>query len=171
LARTRIDNARLSELQRALVRSHSAGTGALLDDAIVRLVIALKAASLACGHSGIRWDVIELLVAINNAGIVPCIPGQGSVGASGDLAPLAHLSAGADRRRRGAHQRRYRARRAGACDWPGCARSNWRPRRAWRCSTARRCPTALALAGLFAAERAMSCRVRRGRDDGRRVSG
>jgi len=58
LARTRIDSARLSELQRALVRSHSAGTGALLDDAVVRLVIALKAASLACGHSGIRWEVI-----------------------------------------------------------------------------------------------------------------
>ena len=55
LARTRIDGARLAELQRALVRSHSAGTGALLDDAVVRLVVALKAASLACGYSGVRW--------------------------------------------------------------------------------------------------------------------
>ena len=59
LARTRIDNTRLTELQRALVRSHSAGTGALLDDATVRLILALKASSLACGYSGIRWDVIE----------------------------------------------------------------------------------------------------------------
>jgi len=93
LARTRIDDTRLAELQRALVLSHSAGTGPLLDDAVVRLVIALKAASLARGHSGIRWSVLEALVALANAGIVPCIPAQGSVGASGDLAPLAHLSA------------------------------------------------------------------------------
>ena len=62
LARTRIDDARLAELQRALVRSHSAGTGALLDDATVRLILALKAASLACGYSGVRWEVIELIV-------------------------------------------------------------------------------------------------------------
>ena len=93
LARTRIDDARLAELQRSLVLSHSAGTGPLLDDAVVRLTIALKAASLARGHSGVRWSVIEALLALANAGIVPCIPAQGSVGASGDLAPLAHLSA------------------------------------------------------------------------------
>jgi histidine ammonia-lyase len=93
LARTRIDDARLAELQRALVLSHSAGTGPLLDDAVVRLVIALKVASLARGHSGVRWSVIEALLAMANAGIVPSIPAQGSVGASGDLAPLAHLSA------------------------------------------------------------------------------
>ena len=82
LARTRIDDARLTELQRALVRSHSAGTGALLDDATVRLILALKASSLACGYSGVRWEVIELLVRLVNSGIVPSIPGQGSVGAS-----------------------------------------------------------------------------------------
>ena len=93
LARTRIDDARLAELQRALVLSHSAGTGPLLDDATVRLVIALKIASLARGHSGVRWRVIETLAQLHNQGIVPCIPAQGSVGASGDLAPLAHLSA------------------------------------------------------------------------------
>ena len=92
LARTRIDDARLAELQRALVLSHSAGTGALLDDAAVRLVIALKAASLARGHSGVRWRVIETLTELHNRGVVPCIPAQGSVGASGDLAPLAHLA-------------------------------------------------------------------------------
>jgi histidine ammonia-lyase len=93
LARTRIDAARLAELQRALVLSHSAGTGPLLDAAVVRLVVALKAASLARGYSGVRWQVIEALLAMHNAGIVPAIPAQGSVGASGDLAPLAHLSA------------------------------------------------------------------------------
>ena len=93
LARTRIDATRLAELQRALVLSHSAGTGALLADDVVRLAIGLKVASLARGHSGVRWDVIDALVRLHNAGVVPCIPGQGSVGASGDLAPLAHLSA------------------------------------------------------------------------------
>src|SRR5215471_4472409 len=92
LARTRIDDARLAELQRALVMSHSAGTGPLIDDAVVRLVIALKVASLARGHSGVRWRVIDALVALANSNVVPCIPAQGSVGASGDLAPLAHLT-------------------------------------------------------------------------------
>src|SRR6185312_2998794 len=92
LARTRIDDARLAELQRALVLSHSAGTGALLDEVAVRLVIALKVASLARGHSGVRWRVIETLTELCNRGVVPCIPAQGSVGASGDLAPLAHLA-------------------------------------------------------------------------------
>lgn len=91
LARTRIDDTRLAELQRALLLSHSAGTGPLLDDAVVRLAIVLKAASLARGHSGVRWEVIEALVALANAGVLPCVPSQGSVGASGDLAPLAHL--------------------------------------------------------------------------------
>ena len=93
LARTQIDDARLTELQRALVRSHSAGTGPLLDDALVRVIVALKIASLARGHSGVRWSVIEALCALHNARVVPCIPSQGSVGASGDLAPLAHLAA------------------------------------------------------------------------------
>ena len=76
LARTRIDDARLAELQRALVLSHSAGTGPLIDDAIVRLVIALKVASLARGHSGVRWSVIDALVALANSNVVPCIPAQ-----------------------------------------------------------------------------------------------
>jgi histidine ammonia-lyase len=92
LARTRIDDTRLAELQRALVLSHSAGTGAWLPDDVVRLVVALKVCSLARGHSGVRWDVIDALVRLHNAGAVPCIHSQGSVGASGDLAPLAHLA-------------------------------------------------------------------------------
>ena len=92
LARTRIDDARLTDLQRALVLSHSAGTGAWLGEPTVRLVVALKASSLGRGYSGVRAEVIEGLLAMANAGIVPCIPSQGSVGASGDLAPLAHLT-------------------------------------------------------------------------------
>ena len=155
LARTRIDSARLSELQRALVRSHSAGTGALLDDAVVRLVIALKVASLACGHSGIRWEVIELLVAINNAGIVPCIPGQGSVGASGDLAPLAHLSAVLI----GEGEARINGDivpGAQALALAGLSPVDLAPKEGLALLNGTQVSTALALAGLFAAERAMS---------------
>ena len=93
LARTRISNAQVTELQRRLVLSHMAGTGPLLDDRVVRLILILKVNSLARGFSGVRRPVIEALLALLNAGAYPCIPAKGSVGASGDLAPLAHLSA------------------------------------------------------------------------------
>ncbi len=92
LARTRIDPARVSELQRSLVLSHSAGTGAPLDDAVVRLTLLLKIASLGRGYSGARHELLDALVRLFNAGVLPVIPSQGSVGASGDLAPLAHLA-------------------------------------------------------------------------------
>ncbi len=92
LASTRIDAADLATLQRNLIRSHSVGVGEPLSAPVVRLVLALKAASLARGHSGVRPVVIESLVAAYNAGIVPLVPCQGSVGASGDLAPLAHMT-------------------------------------------------------------------------------
>jgi histidine ammonia-lyase len=92
LAKTRIPDDQLQQLQRNLILSHSVGTGPLLDDAVVRLALALKIGSLARGHSGVRPVIVETLLAIANAGIVPCIPAQGSVGASGDLAPLAHLT-------------------------------------------------------------------------------
>src|SRR3546814_8478804 len=93
LAQTTIPTDRLAELQRALVRSHCAGVGDPLADDVVFLVLALKANGLARGHSGIRGEVIAALLALANAGVLPVIPGQGSVGASGDLAPLAHMSA------------------------------------------------------------------------------
>ena len=92
LASTRIGNDHLAELQRNLVLSHSVGTGAPLDAAVVRLVLATKAVSLARGHSGVRPELVDALLALFNAGIVPRIPAKGSVGASGDLAPLAHLA-------------------------------------------------------------------------------
>ena len=92
LSQTRIPAEELEQLQANIVLSHAAGTGALLDDATVRLVLALKAAALAAGYSGVRPELIELLLALYNHGIYPCIPSKGSVGASGDLAPLAHLS-------------------------------------------------------------------------------
>ena len=93
LAQTRIPRERLIELQRNLVLSHAAGTGALLDDGVVRLVMVLKLISLARGYSGVRTEVLEALIALLNAQALPCIPSRGSVGASGDLAPLAHLAA------------------------------------------------------------------------------
>ncbi len=93
LARTHIDDAQLTELQRRLVLSHSVGVGKLLDDEIVRLILLLKIVGLARGHSGVRPVIIERLLAFLRARLYPCVPSQGSVGASGDLAPLAHLSA------------------------------------------------------------------------------
>ena len=93
LARTHIKDDQLTELQRRLVLSHAAGTGEPLPDSIVRAILILKVNGLARGFSGIRRGVIEALVALVNAGVYPRIPAKGSVGASGDLAPLAHMSA------------------------------------------------------------------------------
>jgi len=92
LASTRIAPHDLEKLQRSLVLSHAAGIGEPLDDALVRLILWLKVNSLARGFSGIRRQVIDALVALINAEVYPHIPLKGSVGASGDLAPLAHLS-------------------------------------------------------------------------------
>jgi histidine ammonia-lyase len=92
LASTRIGADDLATLQRNLIRSHSVGVGEPLAAPVVRLILALKAASLARGHSGVRPLVIESLLAAFNAGLQPLIPSQGSVGASGDLAPLAHMA-------------------------------------------------------------------------------
>lgn len=92
LAKTRIPDAKLEELQRNLILSHSVGTGELLSDAVVRLIVLMKIGSLARGFSGVRPVIIDTLIAIYNAGITPAIPAKGSVGASGDLAPLAHMT-------------------------------------------------------------------------------
>ncbi|WP_435956015.1 histidine ammonia-lyase [Dryocola sp. BD626] len=92
LAQTTIAHDHLAELQRNLVLSHSVGLGEPLPDDVVRLVMASKVISLARGHSGIRRQVIDNLLNLFNAGVMPVIPEKGSVGASGDLAPLAHLS-------------------------------------------------------------------------------
>lgn len=93
LARTSVSPENLKALQRNLVLSHNAGTGPLLDDATVRLILALKIAALAQGYSGVRWSILEALLRLIEAEVYPCVPAKGSVGASGDLAPLAHLSA------------------------------------------------------------------------------
>ena len=92
LATQRIARADLDLLQLKLLRSHAVGVGEPLPQRVVRLILLLKAASLARGYSGVREEVIDGLLALHNRGVIPVIPCQGSVGASGDLAPLAHLS-------------------------------------------------------------------------------
>ncbi|WP_391529589.1 histidine ammonia-lyase [Photorhabdus akhurstii] len=92
LASTRIEKDDLEKLQRSLVVSHAAGVGEALDDNMTRLIMVLKINSLSRGYSGIRLAVIQALIALVNAEIYPHIPCKGSVGASGDLAPLAHMS-------------------------------------------------------------------------------
>ena len=91
LANTQIPADQLTRLQRNLVESHSAGVGEPLDREVVRLAMLLKINCLARGHSGVSPELIERLVLLLNADAIPMIPCQGSVGASGDLAPLAHL--------------------------------------------------------------------------------
>ena len=92
LSQTRIADSELEALQRNIVLSHAAGTGAFLDDQAVRLILALKVETLAKGYSGVRLLLIERLLELYNKRLYPRIPSKGSVGASGDLAPLAHLS-------------------------------------------------------------------------------
>lgn len=93
LAQVRIGVEDLSTLQRNIVLSHAAGTGDAMPAAVVRLMMALKMSSLGQGASGVRFAVIEMLEAMLKRKLIPVIPAQGSVGASGDLAPLAHLAA------------------------------------------------------------------------------
>jgi histidine ammonia-lyase len=92
LAHTRIAPAQRVLLQRNIILSHSSGVGPPLDDAVVRLTLVLKLASLLQGFSGVSLELTRFLERLINAGLMPCVPAQGSVGASGDLAPLAHLS-------------------------------------------------------------------------------
>ena len=135
LSQTRIPAEELEQLQTNIVLSHAAGTGPLLDDATVRLVLALKICGLSAGYSGVRPELVEALLELYNRGIYPCIPSKGSVGASGDLAPLAHLSLAllgiGDVRVKGKTLPAGKA-------LHGLRRSGSPRRKAWRCSTARR---------------------------------
>ncbi len=92
LASKRISKEELATLQRNLIRSHCVGVGEPLAPSVVRLMLATKAASLARGFSGVREAVVQALLDAFNAGLVPYVPAQGSVGASGDLAPLSHMT-------------------------------------------------------------------------------
>ena len=92
LANVKIDKSDLNKLQRNLVSSHAVGVGELLPNKIVKLIIVLKIYALAQGYSGASLALVERLCEFINLELYPCIPSKGSVGASGDLAPLAHLS-------------------------------------------------------------------------------
>lgn len=92
LANQTISTENLNQLQRNLVLSHACGTGELLSDDIVALILLLKINNLAQGYSGVRLELIEALIALYNHKVYPCIYAKGSVGASGDLVPLAHMS-------------------------------------------------------------------------------
>ena len=92
LAQVRISDDELVQLQENLVKSHAVGVGEYLGDDIVRLVMFIKVVALAEGFSGVRLELVDALCALINNTIYPCIPSKGSVGASGDLAPLAHMA-------------------------------------------------------------------------------
>ena len=158
LAQTRIPSDQLSLLQRNLLLSHSCGVGEALDDATVRLVLALKIASLARGHSGVRWKVIEALLTLLNSGWLPVVPSQGSVGASGDLAPLAHLAAtllGEGHLRR---QGRQLPAAEGLAE-AGLAPMELAPKEGLALINGTQVSTALALRGLFAAENDLAAAI------------
>lgn len=151
LARTRIPDDKLRLLQQRLVMSHAAGSGPLLPDRVVRLVLALKIASLAHGRSGVRRAVIDSLIGLVNARVTPCVPGKGSVGASGDLAPLAHVAqvligAGEVRIDGVTHPGAEGLRRA------GLAPLELAPKEGLALLNGTQVSTALALTGLFAIE-------------------
>src|ERR1039458_7118230 len=92
LCEVRISNGELARLQLNLVRSHACGLGAPLSEPETRVIVALRANTLALGYSGVRPVVAQTLTLLLNRGVHPVIPSKGSVGASGDLAPLAHLA-------------------------------------------------------------------------------
>ncbi|MGZ3697689.1 MAG: histidine ammonia-lyase [Bdellovibrionota bacterium] len=92
MSNVKIPPADIEQLQYNLLRSHSCGVGPALGDQYVRAMLLLRAANLAIGHSGVSLELVEHILAVLNRGIIPLIPEQGSVGASGDLAPLSHLA-------------------------------------------------------------------------------
>src|SRR5262245_19171289 len=92
LANTRIEPGRLAELQRNLLLSHAVGVGPEAPPEVVRLMLLLRLNALLLGHSGIREETVDTLAAMLERDVLPVVPEQGSVGASGDLAPLAHLA-------------------------------------------------------------------------------
>jgi histidine ammonia-lyase len=158
LAQTRIARERLVQLQRNLVLSHAAGTGPLLDDAVVKLVMVLKLISLARGYSGVRPEVLQALIAMVNAEACPCIPSRGSVGASGDLAPLAHLTAAL----LGEGHIRIKERQlpaAAALAQLGLKPLVLAPKEGLALLNGTQVSTALALKGLFAAEQVFAAAV------------
>ena len=151
LAQTKIPTDQLTLLQKNLLLSHAAGLGPALPDPIVRLILALKINALARGHSGVTLGLVDALAALLEHEVYPVIPAQGSVGASGDLAPLAHMSAVL----LGIGNVRVRGEVMPAAEGlriAGLRIAELRPKEGLALINGTQVSTALALAGLFGAE-------------------
>lgn len=151
LANTVIPDDELEHLQRAIVLSHAAGVGSYMQESTVRLMMILKINSLARGFSGIRLEVIEALIQLVNAGVYPCVPRKGSVGASGDLAPLAHMSTVLLGEGEAMYQGRVISGREGL-ECAGLTPITLGPKEGLALLNGTQASTAFALEGLFAAE-------------------
>lgn len=161
LANTSIAPEDLETLQKNLVLSHATGVGALLSEPVTRLLMVLKIASLSRGASGVRRGTLEALIALVNADVLPCIPSKGSVGASGDLAPLAHMSCvliGVGEARAGGETMHAEA----ALKRAGLQPIVLGPKEGLALLNGTQCSTALALAGLFAAEACFAAAIAAG---------
>ena len=155
LAGTRIGDADLATLQRNLILSHCTGSGEELGEDVIALVLALKLIALGRGHSGVRREIVEMLSALLRHRVYPCVPAKGSVGASGDLTPLAHLSAALI----GVGDVVHGGRRMPAAEGlaiAGHAPTELGPKEGLALINGTQVSTALALAGLFAAEDAFA---------------
>ncbi len=158
LANTRIERSELASLQRSIVLSHAAGVGDFMPIETVRLLMLLKINSLARGYSGIRLVVIEALISLYNHEVYPAIPEKGSVGASGDLAPLAHMSAVL----LGQGEVLYRGERLTANEGlqiAGLDTIELAPKEGLALLNGTQASTAFALQGLFYAENALSSAI------------
>lgn len=154
LANTKIKPQELETLQRSIVLSHAAGIGDFMLESTVRLMMVLKVNSLARGFSGIRLSVINALIKLLNSDVYPAIPQKGSVGASGDLAPLAHMSAVLLGEGEAFHQgKRITAREALAI--AGIAPITLAPKEGLALLNGTQASTAFALQGLFHAQNAL----------------
>ncbi len=132
LSSVRIDAADAAQLQLNLVRSHAIGVGEPLPAEVVRGMLLLLANSLSKGHSGVRPELVELLLELLERDVLPVVPSRGSVGASGDLAPLAHVAVVLCGEGEATFARRARSTAARRCGAPGSSRSSWPPRKASR---------------------------------------
>ena len=158
LASIRIESADVATLQRNLILSHCCGVGEPLTQDIVRLIMILKLMSLGRGASGVRPEIVALMQAMLKAGVLPVIPEKGSVGASGDLAPLAHMAAAMI----GEGEAFYEGERLPAAD--ALSRAGLEPvvlsaKEGLALINGTQVSTALALAGLFRAERALQAAI------------
>ena len=138
LSDVHIEPAQNRQLQVNLIRSHSAGVGEPLSQEETRAMMLLRANSLAKGFSGVRPEVIDLICAMLNKGVHPVVPSQGSVGASGDLAPLAHLALAMIGEGQVWAQNGAGAAAQKLCSAPGSSRLSLKPRKRSHSSTVRK---------------------------------